>query len=147
MFTECLIKPVLLLMKDHRADRESDFLLHLKVWYILEPFFFSAGHHNYARSTDIDKKYCQRMPVSLWNSFLQGQHTMHHQPGRANGVAGDYFMGSTLMRYGHSNRGLIGVTENERAISRWSVRKPIVTQMLEDLHVVVTPNNPHTKKM
>ena len=42
----------------------------------------------------------------------------------------------------YSNRGLIGATENERAISRWSLSKPIVTQMLEDLHDVVTPNNP-----
>ena len=46
------------------------------------------------------------------------------------------------MRYGHSNRGLIGVTETERAISRWSLSKPIVMQMLEDLHDVVTPYNP-----
>ena len=140
LFTECLIKPVLLLMKDHRADRESEFLLHLKVWEMIEALFFSCGHHNYARSSVIDRKNIQTMPPNVLKSYLNGEHTMHHRAGRANGVAGDYFMESTLMRYGHSNRGMIGITESDLGTARWSLSKPAVTQILEDLDDIITPN-------
>ena len=141
LFTECLIKPILLLMKDHRAERESEILLQLKIREIVEVLFFSSGHHNYARSSVIDRKNFQTMPPNVFKSFLKGEHTMHHKPGRANGVAGDYFMESTLMRYGHSNRGMIGITESELGTARWSLSKPAVTQILEDLDGIITPSD------
>ena len=44
-----LVKPVLLMMMFIRAEREADWPLHL--WTIQEmmPYFFAAGHFNYAR--------------------------------------------------------------------------------------------------
>ena len=49
LWVDCLIQPVLLMMLFVRAEREGDWPLHL--WGVNEmlPFFFAAGHFNYAR--------------------------------------------------------------------------------------------------
>ena len=44
-----LIKPVLIMMLYVRAEREADFSLHLYACKEMIPYFFAAGHVNYAR--------------------------------------------------------------------------------------------------
>ena len=46
---DCLIKPVLLMMVFVTAEREGDWLLHIHSVKTMVPYFFAAGHHNYAR--------------------------------------------------------------------------------------------------
>ena len=44
-----LIRPVLLMMLFVRAEREGEFPLHLYACHQMIPYFFAAGHINYAR--------------------------------------------------------------------------------------------------
>jgi len=44
-----LVKPVLLIMMFVRAEREADWPLHLWTIQQMMPYFFAAGHFNYAR--------------------------------------------------------------------------------------------------
>ena len=48
LWIDNIIPPRLPIMKFVRAERESDFPLHLKVVKETLPYFFSAGHINYA---------------------------------------------------------------------------------------------------
>ena len=49
LWHENLVKPILIMMVFVRAEREGEWPLHL--WAVQEmlPYFFAAGHHNYAR--------------------------------------------------------------------------------------------------
>ena len=49
LWVDNLIKPVFLIMQYIRAEREGDWPLHLDVVSKMLPYFFAAGHHNYAR--------------------------------------------------------------------------------------------------
>ena len=49
LWVENLIKPVMLIMMFVRAEREADWPLHLFCVKEMMPFFFAAGHFNYAR--------------------------------------------------------------------------------------------------
>ena len=49
LWVDCLVKPVLLMMKYVRAEREGDWLLHVHCVKVMMPYFFAAGHQNYAR--------------------------------------------------------------------------------------------------
>ena len=46
LWIDCLIKPVMTMMKYIRAERESDWLLHIQAVNDMIPLFFAAGHHN-----------------------------------------------------------------------------------------------------
>jgi hypothetical protein len=49
LWVDCLIKPVLLMMMFVRAGREADWVLHMLAVSSMMPYFFAAGHINYAR--------------------------------------------------------------------------------------------------
>ena len=49
LWVENLIKPVQLMMLFVRAEREGDWPLHLHVVSKMLPYFFAAGHQNYAQ--------------------------------------------------------------------------------------------------
>ena len=49
LWLDCLIKPVLLMMAYVRAEREGEWLLHVHCVKAMMPYFFAAGHQNYAR--------------------------------------------------------------------------------------------------
>lgn len=49
LWVDVFIKPVLLMMNFIRAEREGDWLLHLATFRDMIPYYFAAGHMNYAR--------------------------------------------------------------------------------------------------
>ena len=49
LWIDGLIKPVFLMMRFVRAEREGEWPLHLSAVSDMIPYFFAAGHQNYAR--------------------------------------------------------------------------------------------------
>ena len=49
LWIDCVIKPVLLMLRYIRAERQSDWALHLSAVHEMLPYFYAAGHINYAR--------------------------------------------------------------------------------------------------
>ena len=49
LWVDCLIKAVFIIMMYVRAERENDWSLHLVSIESMIPYFFAAGHVNYAR--------------------------------------------------------------------------------------------------
>ena len=49
LWLDCLIKPVLIMMLFVRAERDAEWVLHLHAVALMMPYFFPAGHVNYAR--------------------------------------------------------------------------------------------------
>ena len=51
LWVDCLIKPVIVILKYIRAEREADWALHLDTVNNLVPLFLAAGHVHYVRYT------------------------------------------------------------------------------------------------
>ncbi len=133
LWLECLIKPVLLMMAYVRAEREGDWLLHAHCVKAMIPYFFAAGHQNYARSSLVYQRAIENLPRSILAYFLKGEHVMRHMKGLWNGIWSDMFIESTFMRYGHGRAGIVGITLKPETLKTWALSRHICSQLMEDL--------------
>ena len=62
-----LIEPVFLM----RAEREGDIALHLYACRKMIPYFFAAGHWNYARDSLVYIRSMEKLPFELMNKFIK----------------------------------------------------------------------------
>ena len=66
--------------------------------------------------------------------FMKGNHVMRHNPGLWKGIWSDMFIESTFMRYGHEAGGLVGLTLQQSAVSRWALSLHVCNQLRSDQH-------------
>ena len=123
-----VIYPVLNIMKFVRAERTSDWLLHLASVKEMRPLFFAAGHPNYARYTEAYLQDMESLPLNVQKHFLEGQHTFHHKSGLFNGIWSDMAIESTYMRYGHGHSGIIGLTLSKEAVKTWAYSRHVYSR-------------------
>ena len=62
LWIDCVIKAVFIMMMYIRAEREADWCLHLTAVKEMLPYFFVAGHANYARYGVYFLRTMERMP-------------------------------------------------------------------------------------
>ncbi|KAJ4944771.1 hypothetical protein JOQ06_013311 [Pogonophryne albipinna] len=133
LWVEVLVKPVLLMMSYIRAEREGDWLLHLTTFRKMLPYYFAAGHVNYARYGIYYLRSTEKLPPHVQGYFLQGQHVTRHIRGIWNGLWSDQFIESTFMRYGHSVGGIIGITLKPEALKIWALSRHICCKIESDM--------------
>ena len=144
-----LIKPVLLMMLYVRAEREGEFGLHLFVCKEMLPYFFAAGHWNYARDGVAYLRMMEKLPHHLMNQFMEGHHIVRLQDGLWNGIWTDNAIESTYMKIGKGPSGVIGFTTNERYLNVWANSHHLcadVISQLEDLRDYKGKNNDKHKE-
>ena len=91
LWVDCVIKPVFIILRYVWAEREGDWLLHLKCVEEMMPLFFAAGHGlYYLRSM-------QDMDDDVQQHFLNGEHVIHLSDGVFNGIWSDMAIEYTLM--------------------------------------------------
>ena len=56
-----------------RAEREGEWLLHVYCVKAMMPYFFAAGHHNYARSGLVYLRAIENLPENIFPYFLKGK--------------------------------------------------------------------------
>ena len=86
LWINAVIRPIFIMMKFVRAERENDFPLHLKAVQEAIPYFFSAGHVNYARYSIYYLRRIEALPDDVRHCFEKGEHTIHLKDGIWNGV-------------------------------------------------------------
>ncbi len=133
LWVDCFIRPTLIMMTFTRAERESDWPLHLWALTQMIPYFFVASHVNYARYGLYYLTSMEALPPEVKCFFLQGQHTMRHAAGASNATWSDMYIETTFMRYGHSQGGLTGITLNDNATQRWALSLHTCSGLISDL--------------
>ena len=111
-----LIKPVLLMMFDVRAEREGEFALHLDICKRMLLYFFAASHWNYSRDGTAHVQMMENIPGNVLNPLMKGKHIVRLQDRLWNAIWRDMAIESTYMRMGKGPSGLIGVTTQERTV-------------------------------
>lgn len=140
LWTEMLIKPVFIMMLYIRAERESDWPLHLDAVQQMLPYFFASGHVNYARYGTYYLQSMQNLPPDVQEKFMKGLHVMHHNPGFWNGIWSDMYIETTFMRYGHSHGGIIGITLQPETLKTWALGLYIRSRLVEDIVHMTDPD-------
>jgi hypothetical protein len=140
LWIDNLIKPVFIMMLFVRSEREADWALHLSAVNEMLPYFFAAGHFNYARYGLYYLRSMERLPNDVLERFLRGEHVMRHNAGIWNGIWSDMYIETTFMRYGHSPGGLTGITLSPSAVKRWALSLHICNRLTNDV-VEITERN------
>ena len=132
LWVDCLIKPVFLMMLFVRAERESDWPLHLVAVKRMLPYFFASGHVNYARYGLYYLRSMESLQGEELSMFIRGEHVMHHVPGLWNGIWSDMYTETAFMRYGHGFGGIIGITLKPETLKTWALGLHVCCQLEQD---------------
>ena len=97
------------------------------------PYFFAAGHWNYARDGTVYIRMMENLPDSVLNKFMKGQHVVHLQDGFWNGIWSDMAIESTYMKIGKGPSGIVGITTNDRSVSIWANSHHLCSELLTEL--------------
>ena len=92
LWIDSLIISVSILLLFVRAEIEGDWLLHMYCLQRMIPYFFAAGHWNYARYIQwhvVDMSH--DLPHEILQFFLRGDHVCRHGQGTWNSVFMDQF--------------------------------------------------------
>ena len=135
-----LIRPVFLMMLFIRAEREGDFPLHIYACKEMLPYFFAAGHINYARYGLFYLLTMTKLPPNILDKFLSGEHVLHHKQGIWNGIWSDMMIETTFMKFGKGPTGIIGKTTNPRTIQIWAKSQHRCNEVLQNLDVLRNKN-------
>ena len=88
--SHCLIKPTLLALHLLRAQRDGDFLLQQVSLEAMMPYFFAAGHMNYARYITWYLRNVENLPTTAKNDLMEGAYVCRHSDG-GTAVPADQF--------------------------------------------------------
>ena len=128
-----LVKGAMLMMLYVRAEREGDWCLHLYAVKEIIPYFFAAGHMNYACYALYYLREMERLPSDILEHFMRGEHPMRHCPCVFNGRWSVMYIETTFMRYGHGKHGIIGITLKPEALKVWALSLDTCSQLEHDL--------------
>ena len=73
------------------------------------PYFFAAGHHNYARYALYYLFCMKKLPSHILERFLKGEHVTRFQRGVWEAIWSDMFIEMSFMKCGKGPTGLIGL--------------------------------------
>ena len=110
LWVDFLIKPTLLALQLLRAQIDGDFLLQQVSLVAMMPYFFAAGHMNYARYITWYLRNVENLPTTAKND-------RHSDGGIA--VPTDQFGEQTYIRRGKGAGGLRGISTNAEQVAVW----------------------------
>ena len=82
------------------------------------PYFFAAGHYNYARHGLCYLRDMNRLPVLDY--FMKREHVMRHQDRLFNAIWSDMSIETTYMKFGKGPSGIIGSTTKPKTLQIWA---------------------------
>ena len=83
----------------------------------MRPYFFAASHWNYARDGVTYMRTMERLPNSVLELFMKGEHVVHLRKGFWNGIRSNMSIEATDVKIGKGPAGLIGQTKNSRSVT------------------------------
>ncbi len=120
LWVDCFIYPTILAHMFVRAEREGKYALHMYCMSRMLPYFFAAGHWNYARYITWHlMEFMNLVDDKALEMFYEGRHVCRHRSGAWNGVFSDQFGEQTYIRYGKAKGGLVGMTLSPDQVARW----------------------------
>ena len=139
-----LIMPTLITHQLLRAEREGDWLLQQLCIKRLLPYFFAAGHPNYARYLSWHTlEMSMLLPADAKEDLLSGAFVCRHKTGSWNSVSADQFGEQTAIKIGKG--GLKGISLSPHQVAEWLDSFPLsayISDMLDFCYLTDLPATP-----
>ena len=119
---------VQVLLWNIRAERDSNWAMHVSTQAAMLPVMFAANRVNYSRYTPVYLLEMLNLPEDVQQAFDEGHFTYREKPGAFNGLWSDMGVEKTVIRDSKSNGGVIGLTRKPSALLRWSVTRHLMGQ-------------------
>ena len=117
-----------------RAERTGDWNLHLKATEGMLPYFAAAGHNNYAKCARLYLQASTTMCGCLQSAMDKGLFTVRRNSSLFwSGTWTDMTIEQCLMWSAKTQGGLINITHNESARSKWLLSAHILAEYSEAL--------------
>eukprot|EP00794_Sanderia_malayensis_P014494 gene14494-16001_t len=128
-----LEKEILLLMFV-RSLRKGDFSLYLDSMAKMAPWFFALDKVNYSRWLPVhirDMENLEQEHPNVYENFARGKFVVHNSTKVFSGISIDHAheQNNKLIK---GDGGIIGITDNEKALERWLISGPHVAGLLSD---------------
>ena len=118
LWVDCLIKPTLITLMFLRGERNGDFLLQQHCLNAMLPYFFAAGHHNYARYLSWYVRHMENFPQHAKDDLLAGAHVCRHSVG-GTALPADQFGEQTYIKRGKGAGGMKGISTKAEQVAVW----------------------------
>jgi len=138
MWTDNLVKTVIIMMNFSRAGHEGDWALHLVAAEAMLPYFRSAGCHNYARYGAFYVHQMKGLNSEMMKKLQQGAF-VRHIPGIYNSTWTDMFIETTYMRLGHGPAGTTGMATDYHQMVKWALSFALTGEVSQ--HVLAMSNS------
>jgi len=120
LWVDCLIRLTLSAHQLERAERDCDKPLQLHYYQQMLPYFFAAGHWQYARYITWHVIKMQHMlPDDAKMDLLADAHVCRHRPGTWNSMSAHQFGEQTYTKKGKVSGWLKGLTMSEDQVAIW----------------------------
>ena len=136
-YWETVIKLERLLMMLLKAQREGNYPLYLEALRGIVPWMFVRDHYNYARWMTVHISDQENLKVkcpSVDREFHNGLFVTQKAKQRFSLLAHDQIH-EKLNAVVKGDGGVVGITENEEALKRWTVAGPEIARILNDYEV------------
>lgn len=100
------------------GERNGDFLLQQYCLKMMLPYFFAAGHHNYARYLSWYVREMEHLPPRAKEDLLAGAHVCRHSDG-GTAVPADQFGEQTYIKQGKGAGGMKGISTSAEQVAVW----------------------------
>ena len=114
----CFVKPTLLSPIFLPGDRNGDFLLQQHCLKAMLPYFFAAGHHNYASYLSWYVRQMEHLPRRAKEDLLVGAHVCLHSDGET-AMPADQFGEQTYIKRGKGSGGTKGISTSPEQMVVW----------------------------
>ena len=121
MWIRNFIKPVFIMMRFVRAERDGEWLLHLECVREMLPYLYAAGRHNYAKSAPVYLMEMESLEGDIKDRFMRGEHTVRLQTALWNSFWTDMLIETTFMKTGKAPGGLKGQSLKPDLVKKWSL--------------------------
>ena len=118
LWVDCLVKPTLLSLMFLRAERNGDFLLEQHCLKEMLPYYFAAGHQNYARYLSWYVRQMENLPQCAKEDLLAGAHVCRHSDG-GTAVPADQFGEQTYIKRGKGSGCMKGISTSPEQVAVW----------------------------
>ena len=126
---------VSILQRFIKADRMSNWKLHLQTVQDMLPYFAASGHSLYTKSAYVYLQIMLRLPEThpdAHRKFMEGYHVVRRSDRFWAGLSTDLIIEQVLMRSINTHGGLTrgkGMTENQRLV--WILYMPVCASINE----------------
>ena len=118
LWVDCFVKPTLLSPFFLRGERNGDFHLQQHCLKAMLPYFFAAGHHNYARNLSWYMRQMEHLPHRAKEDLLAGAHVCRPSHGGTT-VPADQFGEQTYIKRGKGSGGMKGISTSPEQVALW----------------------------